>query len=231
VVAFSGAAQVLVPPTTDTGRVRRAIQGLTTGRATGIGNAILAGIDAISEVNPDVAPSTIDLGHDPSANAPTTSEFTPDIIVLLTDGANNIGVDPMVAAAQAADRKVRVYTIGFGTDDPGPPVCTSDQLGSDPLAGQFGGPGGLGAAPSGALGSGSRFLASDQQALQKIADATGGTAYRAATADQLLRVFHKLPTRVVVQTETRELTAAFVAAGVALTVLALALSMRWNRFV
>ena len=43
--------------------------------------------------------------------------YAPDIIVLLTDGVSNAGPLPLDAAQQAADRGVRVYTIGFGTAD------------------------------------------------------------------------------------------------------------------
>ena len=65
--------------------------------------------------------------------------YVPDIVVLLTDGANTRGISPVDAAKQAADRRVRVYTIGFGTDNPTAMVCSAAQLG----AGGFdGGPGG-----------------------------------------------------------------------------------------
>ena len=51
--------------------------------------------------------------------------IAPAIIVLLTDGASNAGPEPVEAAQQAVDRGIRVYTIGFGTEDPGgrPPRC------------------------------------------------------------------------------------------------------------
>ncbi len=65
--------------------------------------------------------------------------YQPDIIVLLTDGANSQGPLPLDAAQQAADRQVRVYTIGFGTTEPGEMVCTQQQLGSDVFGGGFGG--------------------------------------------------------------------------------------------
>jgi Ca-activated chloride channel family protein len=57
-------------------------------------------------------------------------------VVLLTDGANTRGVTPESAAEQAAERGVRVYPIGFGTDEPTQMVCTSEQLGG----GMFDGP-------------------------------------------------------------------------------------------
>ena len=74
--------------------------------------------------------------------------------MVLTDGANTQGVDPVTAAEQAAARHLRVYTIGFGTTQPAPLVCTADQIsgggrfgGERPAA--AGGGGGGGAAYSG----------------------------------------------------------------------------------
>jgi Ca-activated chloride channel family protein len=238
VVAFSGFAQILVPPTTDAKKLTTAIHDLTTGvGGTAIGNGILAAIDAISRVNGAVAPSTVNLGGGTRQSAASGKQYQPDIVVVLTDGANNRGVDPQIAAAQAAARKVRVYTIGFGTDNPGALVCTRDQLGSDPYGGgRFGGGGfggGFGGGGPGGGGPGggnvSRFVNEDQQALEAISNATGGTAFRAASAQQLLNVFRKLPSRVVVQHEKKEVGVIFVGAGALLALLALGLSMRWNR--
>ena len=56
--------------------------------------------------------------------------YADDVIVVLTDGSNNRGVDPQTAARQAAQRSVRVYTIGFGTDNPAPLACGSGQFGA-----------------------------------------------------------------------------------------------------
>ena len=55
--------------------------------------------------------------------------YAPEIVVLLTDGANTRGVEPVDAAKTAAERGVRVYPIGFGTRNPTPMVCTAAQLG------------------------------------------------------------------------------------------------------
>ena len=56
-VLFSGFAQVAVAPTTDREPLLRAIDSVTTGRGTTIGAAILKSVDAIAEINPDVAPA------------------------------------------------------------------------------------------------------------------------------------------------------------------------------
>ena len=72
-------------------------------------------IDAVAEVDPNVAPSRTDTspGAPPAPVMP--GAYVPDIIVLLTDGASNTGPAPVDAAKQAVDRGLRVYTIGFGT--------------------------------------------------------------------------------------------------------------------
>ncbi|MFZ1396906.1 MAG: VWA domain-containing protein, partial [Candidatus Promineifilaceae bacterium] len=113
-VAFAGFAELVVPPTNDKDVLRDAIANLTTSLGTAIGSATLKAIDAISEVNTAVPPSGLNLQPDDTA-AEIVETYQPDIIVLLTDGANSQGPLPLAAAQQAADRQVRVYTIGFGT--------------------------------------------------------------------------------------------------------------------
>jgi len=229
IVAFAGTSQLLVPPTTDKDRLHTAIDELTTSIGTAIGNALLTSIDALSEVNSHIQPSTLDASGTAASQLPRGS-YEPDIIVLLTDGANTRGVDPLVAAQQAADRRVRVYTIGFGTTQPMPLVCTRDQLGGGAAFGdQFGGPvaigsgGGIGEIPN-------QFVNIDEPKLRAVAEMTGGEYYRAENADQLVGVFDDLPQRVVRQDERREITAYFALLGVLLVVTAFGLSMWWNRY-
>jgi Ca-activated chloride channel family protein len=224
-VIFAGAAQIAVPPTTNTGRLLAALRALTVGEGgTAIGSGILTAVDAISEIDHSIAPSGVNVGK---TTTPPTGSFAPDIVVVLTDGANNRGVDPGEAAAQAAARRVRVYTIGFGTDNPGSFSCTRDQLGDSTgfgFGGGFGGGAGFG------FGNSSRFSVEDQAALEKIAATTGAKAFRAQSAQDLLQVFRTLPAHIESSTERREISVGFVAAAVVLALLALGLSMRWNRF-
>jgi Ca-activated chloride channel family protein len=139
-VAFAGFAQQVVAPTTDHDELLKAIDSLTTGRGTTIGSAILKSLDAISQINPGVAPVGDDASglagsgerRTPDAEPPPvteTGQYAPEIIVLLTDGANTRGILPVDAAKIAAARGVRVYPIGFGTTDPKAMVCTAEQLG------------------------------------------------------------------------------------------------------
>ncbi|HEY0530901.1 MAG TPA: VWA domain-containing protein, partial [Actinoplanes sp.] len=140
-VAFSGIAGLLVPPTTDQGKLLDAIDGLKTARGTAIGQGILTSIDAIAEINPNVAKTGVDLG-DQVPGLP--GNYQPDTIVVLTDGSNTTGVDPVTAAQQAAARHLRVFTIGFGTTNPSSMVCTANQIGDDGAFGGQRGGGGFG---------------------------------------------------------------------------------------
>lgn len=238
VVAFADFAELIVPPTTDKRVLRQAVENLTTALGTAIGSATLKSIDAIAEINPAVAPSGLNLQSDEGESEPgaeTSSResgfaYQPDIIVLLTDGANSRGPLPTDAARQAADRRVRVYTIGFGTENPGRMVCTQAQLSSDRWGPSgFGGFGGFGGGFGGG-GNFRRFLVIDEETLQAVAAITGGAYYRAESADQLNDVFRNLPTQIVLQTQTLEISFAFVAAGALLATAAVALSLWWRRF-
>ncbi|MDG4830996.1 VWA domain-containing protein [Solwaraspora sp. WMMD1047] len=220
-VAFSGVAGLLVEPTTDQAELLAALDNLDTARGTAIGMAVLTAIDAIAETNPAVPPTGVDL--DPGAPLPgVDGDYQPDTIVVLTDGANSQGVDPITAAEQAAARKLRVYTIGFGTTEPAPMVCRADQIGAGEA---FGGDGRFG---GGRFGGG-RLLRIDEASLSEMARLTGGEYYRAEDADQLVDVLLDLPDAIVVQQEEIELAGWFALVGALLTAAAVALSLWWNR--
>lgn len=227
IVAFGGFAQVAVPPTTDKEVLLAAIDGLTTSRGTAIGSALLKSVDAIAEVNPGVTRSGLDpVGAAAEAAKSAGAGFEPDVIVLLTDGANTQGVNPIVAAEQAVDRRIRVYTIGFGTTELAAMVCSAQQLGSDATGGRFGGRFG----PGGPGGPQRQFLVIDEKTLQTVAEMTGGSYHRAEDADQLVEVFRGLPAEIARQKEQIEISVAFTALGALLATLAVALSLAWNRY-
>jgi Ca-activated chloride channel family protein len=219
-VAFSGIAGLLVPPTTDKDALLGAIDTLKTARGTAIGQAILTSIDSIAEFNPNVAATGVDLGD---AVPNTLGDYQPDTIVVLTDGSNTTGVDPVTAAEQAAARRVRVFTIGFGTTTPSPMVCTADQIGDgDQRFGQFQRGGGFG-------GGGRRVQEIDEEALNKVADVTGGRYFRAQDADQLGEVLGDLPRDIGLHQQNVEITFWFVLAGVLLVFSGVGLALWWNR--
>jgi len=219
VVAFAGFAELIQPPTTDQEVLQDVVESLTTGRRTAIGSAILKSLDAIAEIYPNVAPSVSSLASGIQPTPVPNGAYASDIIVLLTDGVSNAGPLPLEAAQQAVDRGVRVYTIGFGTENnQSIPSCGQQFQGGDPFGGggQFGG------------GGGGFRRGIDEATLKQVADMTGGEYYAATSAGELQNVFQNLPTYLITRHETMEISVAFTAIGALLATIAIALSLIWH---
>ena len=101
-VAFDQAARVIIPPTTSKTVLDRAIDRLTLGPGTAIGEAIYTSLDLLEA---DV------LGSD-AADVPDAAGS----IVLMSDGDTTTGRPEGPAAREAERRGVKVSTVAFGTD-------------------------------------------------------------------------------------------------------------------
>lgn len=99
-VAFAATADVVVPPTTDRGAVIRAIDALELAPSTAIGEGVYRSLKAIKMVPPDPK---------------QPNDVAPAAIVLLSDGATNVGRSSMQAGLDAKKQNVPVYTIAYGT--------------------------------------------------------------------------------------------------------------------
>ena len=99
-VAFSGTASVVVPPTLDHASVERAVSELQLGPGTAIGEAVVASLTALTSV-----PGAPGLPPPPAR------------VVLLSDGANTQGRPISRAVALAQEAGVPVSTIAYGTED------------------------------------------------------------------------------------------------------------------
>jgi Ca-activated chloride channel family protein len=226
IVAFAGFAEVVQPPTTDQETLEAAVASLTTGRRTAIGSGILKSLDAIAEIDKSVAPSVTETSPGVAPTPVPKGAYAPDIIVLLTDGVSNAGPQPLDAAQQAADRGVRVYTIGFGTASGSEiPFCSPQLRGG----GQFDSGGGFGGGGFGGGGFGGGFRRGiDEDTLKQVADLTGGSYYSAESAGELQNVFQNLPTYLITRHETTEISVVFTAAGALLAAIAIGLSLIWH---
>jgi Ca-activated chloride channel homolog len=121
-------------------------------------------------------------------------------IVLLSDGRRTMGPDPLEAARMAADRGVRVFTVGFGTQ-------------------------GGGVVP-GAEGMG--FYAQvDEEALKAVANITGAQYFHAGTAADLRKIYQSLNTKFSLERQDTEVSALFSAAAALVIVCAMVLSLLW----
>ncbi len=222
IVAFSTFAEIVQPPTANQEVLQAALQSLTIGRRTAIGSAILTSIDAIAQVDKNVAPSITDNQPGQEPTPVPKGDYAPDIIVLLTDGVSNTGPDPIASAQQAADRGVRIYTIGFGTVNGPSPDQSPFGFG-----GGFGGGGSGSGSGGGGFGGGFR-LGLDEGTLKQIASMTGGTYHAASSAGDLEKVFADLPTYLIIKHEVLEMSVLFVGLGALLAMIAALLSILWH---
>lgn len=118
-VTFSRDAQLVVPLTTDRGRLLEAVDFLDLNLGTAIGDAILESIAALPPLSE-------------RADAPDPKSLA--TIILLTDGRSLAGVDPVEAAQEAARLQIRVHAIGIGRTTEGPVPGLPEQYA---LAAQF----------------------------------------------------------------------------------------------
>jgi Ca-activated chloride channel family protein len=213
-VAFAGYAELVQPPTSNQEALQIAVESLTTARGTAIGSGILESIDAIAAIDPNVAPSVTESSRGEQPTPVPKGAYVPHIIVLLTDGVATTGPLPLEAAQQAVDRGVRVYTIGFGTEN-----------GSEGFGGRD--PFGQGGPPPGS-GRGGFRRGIDEETLKEIANMTDGTYYSASSAGELLKVLEDLPTYLITRHEVMEISVVFAAIGALMTSIAIALSLRWH---
>ena len=156
-VAFAGTAAVLVSPTTDRTSVKRAVDGLRLSESTATGEAIFAAMSSVETFSQSVSG--------------TQDGPTPARIVLMSDGKQTVpGPDgeneargAFTAARKAAETKIPVSTISFGTN------YGSIEIDGDRTS-----------------------VAVDDASLREIAELSGGQFFSAATEDELRQVYAEL---------------------------------------
>jgi Ca-activated chloride channel family protein len=212
IVAFAGSAQVAQLPTVNREDLITAIDRFQLQRATATGNAIVislatlfpdAGIDLEAMQSGRERPRGLSLDAEKKAK----KEFTPvapgsypsAAIIMLTDGQRTTGVDPLEAAKIAADRGVRVYTVGIGTVD-------GETIGFEGW---------------------SMRVRLDEETLKAIANKTSAEYFYAGTAQDLKKVYETLSSKLTVEKKETEISALFALAAAALALLSAGLSLVW----
>ena len=214
VVAFAGTAQLAQLPTQSHDDLLKAIDSFQLQRGTATGNGIMV---ALATLFPDAGIDIAALGGRQAMRLlpmdqvtrpePEQKTFTPvapgsfrsAAIIMLTDGQRTTGVDPLEAAQWAADRGVRVYTVGVGT-------VQGEVIGFEGW---------------------SMRVRLDEDTLKAVALRTNAEYFHAATAQDLRKVYETLSSRISVETKETEVTALMALAGAALMLLAGALSVWW----
>jgi Ca-activated chloride channel homolog len=202
VVAFSDAGLSVQVPSNDQGTVLAAIDRLTPAHGTSLGQGILAALSAVARAEADTPAdyySNRSPAPTPSPTPVPPGTHTSAVIVLLTDGENNESPDPLTAAQAAADRGVRIDTVGIGS-----PGGTTLDLNGFKVHTQL-----------------------DAALLQQVAQITDGTYRDAADETSLHAIYQDLDTRLVIKSQQIEITAIFAGVGILLLVAGAATSLAW----
>ena len=212
VVSFAATASVVQPPTRNRDDILAAIDRFQLQRGTAVGSGILVSLKTIfpdvefdlrgSNPRDDPRGVPLDKAGASGKAAPKTvppGSYTSAAIILLSDGQTTTGPNPIEAARMAADRGVRIYTVGIGTPN-------GEILGSEGW---------------------SMRVRLDEESLKTIANVTHGEYFYASNAKDLKKVYESLNTRLALETRQTEITALLAAAAAVITLLAAFLSMLW----
>jgi Ca-activated chloride channel homolog len=206
VVSFSESGFSVQAPTDDQGAVLAAINRLAPQRGTSLGYGILTSLNAIAAAEAPEKPRFYsNVTPTPAGEpAPTPTPVPPGthtsaVIVLLTDGENNTSPDPLEAAQTAADRGVRVYTIGIGS-------TAGSLLHIEGLTIR------------------SRL---NEELLQQIAQITEGVYYNATNEQDLQAIYHNLNPQLVIKPEKTEVTALLAGVGIVVLLIGGIVSLVW----
>lgn len=168
----------------------------------------------INELKPGILEhgTAIGMGLATAVNRLRESSANSRIVILLTDGDNNAGyISPQQAAEMARAVGVRVYTIGIGTEGL---VLTPE-----------------GQNPDGSFFFAPRYTRFDTKLLQEMARATGGTFFRAESAEDLAGVYQeidRMEKTKIEYTENYKTNELFVwPAGLAIILILLELLLRF----
>ena len=170
-----------------------------------------AALDAIARMKPSggtasgdaIATAVTTLRTSSRTRSGAKQQPPPAAIVLLTDGKSTSGRDAVQAARAAGSAGIRVYTVALGT------------------------PNGTITVPRRGGGTDTRPVPPDPQALQQIAQASGGKSYTAETTDRLSEVYQQLGSQLGHKSTKREITSEFAGGGLALLLLGGLMSLGW----
>lgn len=228
IVAFASTGFVAQPPTTDHSMLFRAIDRLELLRNTAVGSGIVTSLQTIfpdtnltnalyggkplskalrlevltnaARRNPDAGAKLASDEESPLVWAAGPGSYESAVVILMTDGKTTMGPDPRRAGQLAANLGVRVFTIGFGSDN------------------------------GAVIQSGGASIPADvdEPTLRDIADKTGADYYRAYSADELAQIYSTMATRFV--REKLDIDLAFLLAGIgaALAMVSGLLSLWWS---
>ncbi len=213
VVSFAGTAAVVQPPTQNRTDIIAAIDRFQLQRGTAIGSGIIvslatifpeAGIEVSSFYYGRNRPRGVPLDQADKVDKPVFKPVPPGsygsaAIILLTDGQRTTGPDSIEAAQMAADRGVRIFTVGIGTR-------SGEIIGFEGW---------------------SMRVRLDEDTIKAIAKVTRGEYFYAGTANDLKKVYETMNARFILEKKDMEISALFAAAAAFAGVASALLSLLW----
>ena len=207
---------MLQPPTLNREDILAALDRFQLQRGTAVGSGILVSLKTIfPDTEFDLRSSNPRPGGAREASRGTSLDegvksgstdksvapgsYTSAAIILLTDGQTTAGPDPVIAAQMAAERGVRVFTVGIGT-------VNGEILGAEGW---------------------SMRVRLDEQSLKTIANVTQGEYFYAGTATDLQKIYKSLNTKLFFEQKETEISALFAALAAGLALLSGLLSLLW----
>src|SRR4029450_4150055 len=213
VVSFAATAAVVQTPPQNREDIVAAIDRFQLQRGTAIGSGIIVslatifpdeGIDVSSLISGRNAPRGVPLDQAGKTEKPAFKPVPPGsynsaAIILLTDGQRTTGPDSIEAAQMAADRGVRVFTVGFGTQ-------SGEIIGFEGW---------------------SMRVRLDEETLKTIANKTRAEYFYAGTATDLKKVYQSLNSKFLLEKKPMEISALFAAAAAIAALVSALLSLLW----
>jgi len=213
IVAFAGSAQVAQLPTVNREDLVTAIDRFQMQRGTATGNAIVMSLATLFPDDGHIDLQLMQNNRDRMRGASIDGEkkekkeftpvppgsFTSAAIIMLTDGQRTTGPDPLDAAKMAADRGVRVYTVGVGT-------TAGETIGFEGW---------------------SMRVRLDEETLKQVALLTCAEYFYAGSAQDLIKVYESLSSKLVVERKETEITALLALLGAFFVALGAGLSVFW----
>lgn len=208
IVSFAGTAAVVQAPTTSRDDILAAIDRFQLQRGTATGSGIVLslatlfpdhGIEIQQITGQRAMPRALGEAPKKAFTPVEPGSYASAAIIMLTDGQRTTGPDPLEAARMAAERGVRVYTVGVGT-------TSGEIIGFEGW---------------------SMRVKLDEDTLKHISALTHGQYFYAGTAQDLMKVYESLSAKLVVERKETEVTALFAALGALLALVGVGLSLWW----
>jgi len=199
VVAFSDGGLAVQTPTNDQEVLLASINRLTPQLGTSLGHGILSALEVLEMDSQGDSNPNGELEETPVQSAEQESISPSAAIVLLTDGENTAPPDPLEAALAAAERGVRIYTIGIGSL-----TGTTLEVNGFTVHTQL-----------------------YEEPLQQISQLTEGTYYFAGNEQDLQTIYESLVPQWVVKPEKMEITSILAGASLFILLLGAMFSMLW----